>query len=393
MGISGVTNGPDPRNSIGCCDPCSTVRQGGGHLSTLLSHIDGGAPHPMGECCRCVPRAVTFQFEHASTGVCCYSQSHIVHPYLENTGDWLKAVYEDNLFGKTFELSVGRFSLYLDASGYEDPTAGDFNPSGYCNGNDPYDIGECSWRLRVYETGVLEHYQTYAIESEADCLTPSSIQYGPIEWPPGCSGGYVSFYEYDKIKLPYIQQTDTSDEYLVNLCPTGCSDGLPTCISVQEDNNSYAFQKGTDISGNPSYLCSMPTCSGNNNTVWWDGENSIWTMLNPSYNRVANGGSDSGCPLGVWNPIVGSDIFCVSPCHSGVDNSPTDVNFVCGQCVESCQNLCVNGNWRENGWEFLNFEWFKQIASGTHPNNTLQQGWRYYNTIVSGYDYLWFYLK
>jgi hypothetical protein len=371
------------------------VRGGGNrYLTDLLEHIPGDLPHPVGECCRCIPRAIVFRFTPDDyTDDCCYPQSHVVHPTLENTGGWLKAVYEASVFGLTFELSVGRFSLNLDAYGYEDESAGNFDPYGYCDGEDPYDIGACAWRLRVYDSGTLIHYETFAITEDADCLEPPTVEYGPIDFPPQCvDGGYVSFSNFAKDKLAYVQNDNLVDEYsLIDLCPDDCGGDTPDCLSVQDDNVIREYSQIADVGGYPAW-------SYSGNKIQWDSGEGCWVMLDSGSAEIARGGTDSDCPLGVWTPANDydeygySDDFCVSLCHSGKDYTDTDVSFVCGQCTQACKNVCVSGNWREDGWEFLGFTWTKQIVTaGTYPNEyqTLQQGWSYTDPVTDVTESLW----
>lgn len=387
MGASGTTNGPDPRNYIGCCDPCTTVRQGGNrYLYALLDgNVGGGVPDPTSECCRCIPRATIFRFTPDADAECCYSTAHIVHPDLENYGGWLKAVYEDDMYDKTFELSVGRFSLYMDSSGYEDFNAYDFDPYGYCDYEDPYTIGECAWRLRVYDDGgTLESYELFPIASGNDCLSPPTGVYA-VSGPPGCTGGNISFHPYVKTKLPYVLMDNVVDEnFFIDLCPDTCSGNLlPPCISIQSGNVSYPHQISTYISGSPTYYSDITK-----QTVWWDSGNNLWAMFDESYNRIAYRETTSGCPLGVWYPTNDSDIFCVSHCHTGDDYNTTDVSILCGQCTQTCSGICVSGNWRENGWEFIGLDWTKYlIPSG--GGNIVKQGWKYTDPVTSGVEYLW----
>lgn len=384
------TNGPDPRNAIGCCDPCSYIRGGGNHyLHALLAHIPGGPPVPGADCCRCIPRALVFRLVPDDYDTyCCYRQSHLVHPVLKNDGDWLRAVYREAAFGLTFEWSVGRFSRYLDASGYEDYDAYDFDAYDYCDDYDPYAIGLCAWRLRVYNGSTLLYYQMYPITGENDCLAPPTVEYGPINYPPGCSDSYVSFDVFDKDKLAYVPSDHPGvDEYsLIDLCPSDCDGETPTCLAVQTSDEVWEYSQIADIGGYPAYRYNE---DGTVRTIQWDAAQVCWVMLDATSTELASGGDDSTCPLGPWTS-TGGDVLCVSLCDSGAYE--TEVSFLCGDCTRVCEYVCVSGNWRGNGWEFLQFEWTKQLTTvGTYPNDytTLKQGWSCANPNADDPDYLW----
>ena len=384
------TNGPDPRNSLDCCDPCTHIRGGGNHyLRALLEHIPGGPPEPGADCCRCIPRALVYRLTPDDyTAYCCYEQTHVVHPVLENEGGWLKAVYSANVFGYTFEWSVGRFSRYLDADGYEDYAAYEFDAYDYCDDYDPYAIGYCAWRLRVYDSGTLVHHAIYPSTSDSYCLAPPAVEYGPIEYPPGCSDSYASFEAFTKDKLAYILDNHPGvDEYsLIDLCPSDCDGETPDCLAVQTDDEVWEYSQIADIGGYPAYYYSA---GGVTRTIKWNTYESAWVMVDGSDVEVARGGDDSTCPLGIWTPAEEAySVFCVSVCSS----YDSEVSFVCGDCTKAYEYVCVSGNWRGNGWEFLRFEWTKELAAaGTYPDNytTLKQGWSYTDPVTSTTEYLW----
>ena len=404
MSESEETHGPDPRSHIDCCDPCLHVRGGGNlYIRTLLEHIPGGSPNPVAECCRCIPRAIMFRFtpdDYAAN--CCYPQSHLVHPVLENVGGWLKAVYEASVFGLTFELSLGRFSLHLDDYGHEAPSASDFDPYGYCDESDPYAIGYCAWRLRVYDGATLIYTETWPIEeygaydyepAGSDCLTPPAVEYGPISWPPGCDeysdGGYVTFEAISNDKLAYLPVDHVIDEYsLIDLCPSDCGGETPDCLAVQDDNAIREYVQIGDIGGFPAYQYGT-------NTIQWDSYEGLWVLLDAGSAELARGGTDPACPLGIWTPsdAYDYDVFCVSLCHNPYDAyNETDVSFVCGQCSQVGRTVCVSGNWREDGWEFLEFTWTKRLVNvGTYPDDyqTIEQGWSCTNPETDATEYLW----
>ena len=379
------TNGPDPRNTIDCCDPCLYVRGGGNlYIQALLEHVPGGQPNPVAECCRCIPRAVMFRFtpdDYAAN--CCYPQSHLVHPILENVGGWLKAVYQADVFGLTFELSVGRFPL---SEPYED-----FDPYGYCSEDayDPYAIGFCAWRLRVFDGAELLSSEIFPITEGSDCLTPPAVEYGPISYPPHCDeysvGGLVTFEPFDKDKLAYLSVDNVVDEYsLIDLCPSDCGGETPDCLAVQDDNVIREYAQIADVGGFPAWQFGT-------NTIQWDSGEGVWLLLDGGSAELARGGTDSDCPLGIWTPAdpYAADVFCVSLCHSEYDAyDETDVAFVCGQCTQAGRTVCVSGNWRENGWEFLQFAWVKRLVA-ISEGFSIQQGWFYTDPVTDATEYLW----
>ncbi len=421
-----ITNGPDPRHPSlkckqyherppcqsgnlhqhCCCDPCLYIRSAGNQDIMYLT-----GPYPpwdSAECCRCVPRAIFFRFTPTDEeGECCYSQSVLVWADVprsnEEDASWVKAVYTTAMYGLTITLMVGRFS----STGTGTEAAGEMN-----SGN----LGSCAWVVEIYDGNEILYYEEFPIETSgtgtgtgggtmAECLYPPDFQFGPIDGPPGCTnGGYLTFQQWIKNKLPYVLRSDEDpDAYLpkfIDLCPSGCEGGptgtgtgaeIPDCLAVQ-DASIYVrrYTQVGDVNGYAAY----EYVGDQTYKIQWSLTEGTWVQLDGSNAIIGTGGTDPTCPLGVWTTYPYGVPFCVSWCDPGGEPTETPTSFVCGQCEQSCSRVCVSGNWRERGWEFLEFTWTKELVwitdeTGTGQVESIKQGWTYTDPDTSGVESLW----
>lgn len=433
--LAGQTNGPDPRrptlnclryherpvyqegtlHGCCCCDPCLYIRIG---VNRDLMWLTGPWPVlPVAECCRCIPRAIFFRFTPDNYAEpCCHPMSELVWPTIERgalSSSWLKAVYSGNLFGYVIELTVGRFregDYYGSYDQYYD-SCGIFDP--YHDIDDPYDpycMGYCAWQVRVSKDGQTVFEEEFPMEaSSPECLRPPDIAIEVPDGPPGCTGGVISFVQFVKDKLPYVQRGDDSYGYysgqpkFIDLCPSDCEGYTPNCLAVQDYNVIRQYEQIADIDGYPAWAYDDGVQV---RRIQWDQYQSQWVLISVDSNEtLAVGGDDPTCPLGVWHrPVQGDPYgyegyydyyedmlpFCVSLCDPGGYPEDTPTAFVCGDCTQACSTVCVSGNWRDRGWEFIEFGWERKIVPllGT-PDYTIEQGWKSTDPITGAVDYLY----